>query len=147
MMAFVMFTPGDQPEIVPPSPAKMNALAPLTPPWLTANADEPLNTIPVGLAGPATPAGIETTSDCGVPLLATQTKPCGLNAMPQALTRFRSAFDPLYGLLALLMFDTNDVATKPVLAVVMPVAPPLPPPPHDTSASAPSSAEVEPRII
>src|SRR5438270_623202 len=56
MTAFVMFTVGDQPVIVPPSPAKMNTLAPLRPPCVTTNDADPLKTIPVGLAGPAPPA-------------------------------------------------------------------------------------------
>ena len=106
-----MSTPGDQPAIVPPSPTKMNTLAPLLPACVTAKSVEPLKTMPVGSALPAVPGGIDTTSDCRAPLpsykvdfelpsSATQTKPCGLKAMPQPLIRFGSLFAVLYGPLA-----------------------------------------------
>src|SRR3954471_17397124 len=115
-------TPGLHAEIVPDSPAKMNGLGPLALFALSTKLLPPLKTSPVGLPGPAVPAGIATTSDCAtplpsysvevdVPLSATQTKPCGLNATPQALTRCASVFETLYGLPALLTSVTSAVAT------------------------------------
>jgi hypothetical protein len=94
----VRLTAGDQPDSVPFSLAKMKALPPLTPFWVTWNVAPLLKTMPVGLDGPALPGGIATTRVCGtplpsyrvevaLPLFATQTKPVGLKAMPQALTR------------------------------------------------------------
>src|SRR6476661_6421127 len=125
--------------MAPPSPAKMKMLAPETPPWPTAKPSPPLKTMPVGFALPPWPGGTATTSDCGTPLpsysvdvavalSATQTNPCGLNAMPQPLTRWLSTFGPLYGLVDALTSDTRLVATKCVLVLPM-VAPVSEPPP------------------
>jgi hypothetical protein len=86
---------------VPFSLAKMKALPPLTPFWVTWKVAPLLKTMPVGLEAPALPGGIATTRDCGtpfpsysvelaLPLFATQTKPAGLKAMPQALISFGS---------------------------------------------------------
>src|ERR1700710_1342483 len=105
-MLLVMFTPGDQPEIVPAMLAKMNGLAPVVAPCVTVKPVVLLNTMPVGPAGPAAPGGIATTSVCGTPLpsyrvefdvpaSATHTKPFGLNATPQPLTRCASTFEAL----------------------------------------------------
>src|SRR5439155_24562568 len=108
--ALCRFTPGDHATSVPTSPTKMNALVPVPRPCVIWKPLVPLNTMPVGAASPALPAGIETTSDCAmplpsysvavdVPLFATQTKPAGLNAIPHGFTRSASTFDVLYGLL------------------------------------------------
>src|SRR6185295_1140193 len=153
-MAPVGFTVGDHAASVPACPAQMKRLGALVPPWLTAKSFEPLKTMPVGFASPALPAGIETTSDCGTPLpsysvdlevslSATHTKPWGLNAMPQPLTRFGST------LAAQAESATRLVTVK--LAPAPPCTPnslsrdtsPLPlPPPQDTRAHAPIPAAI-----
>src|SRR6476659_8715676 len=103
-IACVVSTLGAQPAITPSSVAKMNLLAPEIPAAVTMKPLEPLNTMPVGLPPlPAEGVGICTTSACGlpapsysvevpVPLFATQTNPNGLNARPQAFTRFGSTW-------------------------------------------------------
>src|SRR5450755_1659833 len=113
--------------------------------------------MPVGAALPELPGGIATTSDCGrplpsksvevdVPLFATQTKPCGLKAMPQALTRCGSAFELLYGLLAVLIFETRWASTKPLLLPMLGLIE-LPPPPQEATAIATTQAVASPRTL
>jgi hypothetical protein len=46
----------------------MKALIPVNPACVTGNPAVPLKTMPVGLAGPAVPAGTATIRDCGTPL-------------------------------------------------------------------------------
>ena len=67
----------------------------------TTKSPEALYTRPVGLPSPATPAGMFTMSELGLPspsyrvyfelpLSDTQTSPSGLKAMPQGFWRFAS---------------------------------------------------------
>ncbi|SAL84307.1 hypothetical protein AWB68_07251 [Caballeronia choica] len=64
-----MSTAGAQAVTEPPSPTKMNAAAPDFPACVTLKSVAlPLNTMPVGLAGPEAVAGMLTTSDCTTPL-------------------------------------------------------------------------------
>src|SRR5512140_2748060 len=155
--ALVPFTLGDQPEIVPASPAKMKMLLPLTAFCVTLNVGLPLNTMPVGRAGPAEPGGIATTRDCRTPVpsynvevelpaLATQTKAAGLKATPQPLTRCVSACAPRSGLVALVSSDTRLVSAYAVAAAGVdglagagvPLSPP--PPPHAARLNAAEQA-------
>src|SRR5580765_7685084 len=96
VMAWVGSTFGAQAAMIPASVAKMKRAGPDTPPLETTKSFDPLNTMPVGR-----PPGMETTRDWGLPapsyrvatplpLDATQTKPNGLKAIPQPLTRFGS---------------------------------------------------------
>jgi hypothetical protein len=104
--ALFALTVGDHALTVPASPTKMKTAGAVTPFCVTGNACEPLKTIPVGDALPAAPGGIATTSVWRTPspsysvevelwLLATQTNPCGLNAIPHGLTRRVSTFEVL----------------------------------------------------
>src|SRR4051812_17051250 len=103
VMACVESTLKAQPAIVPCSVAKINALAALVLPFDTTKPVEALNTMPVGAPGSALVIGpgICTIRGTALPLpsynvdvplwlLATQTAPVGLNAMPHVLTRFAS---------------------------------------------------------
>src|SRR5471032_1496363 len=83
--------------MVPLSLANRKGLAPVLPFCVSWKSWLPLKTMPVG------ESGVATTSVCGtplpsysvevlLPLLATQTKPVGLKAMPQALTRLASVW-------------------------------------------------------
>ena len=67
-IAFVGATAGAHAVIVPPSPEKIKAPTPVLPPWVTVKSVVPLNTMPVGFAGPLIPFGMLTTRDCGTPL-------------------------------------------------------------------------------
>src|SRR5690349_1106326 len=130
-MAWVWSTPGDQPDSVPPRPAKMKALAPDMPLAVTMKSEWPLKTMPVGLALPAVPGGIDTTSDCGTPApsysveveldrFATQTKARGLKTTPHASTRVGSALAFAYSVFATGRSDTRLVATKPLAMTAAP---------------------------
>ena len=104
-MAWVRSTPGDQPAIMPPSPAKMNFAAPVAV-VVTTKSVEALETIPVGLNAPAALGARLTTSGaavgyCALPLpsycvavavrlLATQIAVVGPKAIPHGLTRCAS---------------------------------------------------------
>src|SRR4051812_729918 len=103
MAMVLMGSDEDHPEIVPPSPAKIKALGAVMPLWVIWKSWLALKTIPVGLAEPPRPAGMETTKDCGtplpsyrvdfdVPLSATQAKAVGLNARPQPFFRLVSVW-------------------------------------------------------
>src|SRR4051794_10693522 len=102
---------------MPPSVANRKGLAPRLPPLVNMKSVLlPLKTIPVGLGG------VLTTRDCGtplpsyrvelsVPLSATQPKPLGLKAPPQAFPRWVSwLVMALYALRA--MSETKPVALK-----------------------------------
>src|SRR5580704_15732939 len=105
VMACVRSTPGDQPAIMPPSPAKMKCDAPEAA-ELTTKSFEALKTIPVGLnAAPAALGAKLTTSGpaagwalplpsywvaVAVRLLVTHIAVVGPEAMPHGLTRCAS---------------------------------------------------------
>jgi len=59
-MATRAFVVGAQPEMVPSSLANMKRAAALTDPFVTTNLVPPLETMPVGAAGPAAPGTLTT---------------------------------------------------------------------------------------
>src|SRR5215469_12201049 len=99
--AFWPSTAGAQAVIVPPSPSKMNLAGPEVLPCVTTKSVVPFATMPVGSAGPLSPAGMFTTRVWRRPvpsynvavcvrLFATHTVAPDANTIPHGLTRFAS---------------------------------------------------------
>src|ERR1700761_3905502 len=103
--ASVGSTLGDHAAIVPASVAQINTALLLTPFELITKFVVGLKMMPVGMAGPLVPAGIETTSDCALPspsnseafsvlLSETHMVAVGLKVTPQAFSKSASALVP-----------------------------------------------------
>src|SRR5205823_251574 len=130
VMACVRSTPGDQPAIMPPSPAKMKRDAPEAVAATTKSPDA-LKTMPVGLNGAPAALGAKLTTSgvavgCALPLpsycvavalrlLATQIAVVGPKAMPHGLTRCASVVSAAVPAVS----DTRFVTVKAVGAVTV----------------------------